>query len=287
MVSMNKILLLLIAVFAIQYNALSQENTFSKDEKEKLINDSIWKKSSVLIIPFEEKMYMSEIDHRITTKSKMTYEELNHFMRKSLTEEVANAVSLRRNAYSFYHPEIDSIKKELHFISTSVSYQYLQLPKEESIQNDPSKEDNSQKKELENLNPFKKTAAEKQKKAADQRNSGIVNGQLATTEKQGERYMHCRIDNPELLAELKGFHLSQWFVFINQLDLLYSSDHPGMVRIKVHYTLYSEDNKLLHSGAEVVLMPENVTDIKEIRDIYLKRAAIGMSQKIATFIPSE
>ena len=85
MLSMNKILFLLIAVFVIQYNALSQENTFSKDEKDKLINDSIWKKSSVLIIPFEEKMYMSEIDHRITTKSKMTYEELNNFMRKSLT----------------------------------------------------------------------------------------------------------------------------------------------------------------------------------------------------------
>lgn len=239
-----------------------------------LDNDSIFKKSSVLVIPFESKMYMSQIDKQLAQRSGLSYAQLVQEMRKMLVEIVALKVDETMKSYRLFAPGIDSIEKELHYAYTSINYNYRPIP--EGIQKDPVKKDSSKLK----LPPVLNNKKEKQKEN-NEGGTRIVNGQIVSEESNVEKFMDVDLLNDKLLQELSRFYNSKWFIFLNQLDLLYSSESPAQIRIKVHYSIFDGNQNKKYAGAAVTMMPEHINDLKEIKNDYFFKIATEINNQFS------
>ncbi|MGZ3865686.1 MAG: hypothetical protein ACXVNR_04440, partial [Bacteroidia bacterium] len=49
-------------------------------------------KQRIMIIPFEPKMYMSQIDHKINAETKFTQKQIKENFRKGINEELTRAL---------------------------------------------------------------------------------------------------------------------------------------------------------------------------------------------------
>ena len=49
-------------------------------------------KHKVMVIPFESKLYMSEIDHKINAETKLSQKEIKEAFRKGINAELARAL---------------------------------------------------------------------------------------------------------------------------------------------------------------------------------------------------
>lgn len=230
--------------------------------------DSLFKKASVLVIPFEPKLYMSQIDKQLAMRNGLNYDQLLEKMRLMLCEIVSFKVNETMKSYRLFQPDNDSIMKELHYAYTSVNYVYRPLP--EAIQKDPEKKKDSSVVKLPSI-----VNRKREKNTTTQKEGGtkIVNGQIVSEESGVEKFMDADLLNNQLLEELSGLYHSTWFIFLNQLDLLYSSESPTQIRIKVHYTIFDVKNKKHYAGAAITLMPDHITDLKVIKDDYFFKTA--------------
>lgn len=262
---MKKLLLLLFVGFS--FSGIAQKNSPLISYTE----DSLFKKSSVLVIPFETKLYMSQIDKQLSQRSGLNYDQLVESMRKLLVDVVAFKVNETMKSYRLYWPGNDSIEKELHYTYTSINYNYRALP--EAIQKDPTKTDSSKIKLPKILS--KKDKEEERKEGG----ARIENGQIISEESNVEKFMDVDLLNLTLLDELSTLYNSNWFIFLNQLDLLYSSDTPSQIRIKVHYTIFDINTKKQYAGAAITFMPDYINDLKEIKDTYFFKLATEINNQ--------
>jgi hypothetical protein len=235
---------------------------------------------SVLVVTFSPKLYMSQIDKQLALRNNLSFEQLVDRMRFDLAESVAFRVGDKMPSYSLFQPRNDSLMRELHFTYTSVLHSYRPLAGNDAIQSDPSKTtDKPIIRPLRNkiINP---QPAENKKEVPAEPGTRIENGQVVSVEDPREKFMDCDIQNPSLLNELNTLYNSEYFIFLNQLDLLYSPESTEWIRIKVHYSCFNLAGKKIHAGAAIKNMPSSITDLSTIRNDYFYPIAIEIADKL-------
>ena len=75
--------LFFLVLITISFNAFSQETT-AGDVSNKNSNN----KGSVLIIPFEPKLYISDIDNQIAVKNEMNFQDIKAKFRAALDQNI-------------------------------------------------------------------------------------------------------------------------------------------------------------------------------------------------------
>ncbi|GIV26680.1 MAG: hypothetical protein KatS3mg027_0494 [Bacteroidia bacterium] len=206
-----------------------QQPTTRKDvEKEKTL---ITNQAKVLIIPFENKMYMSEIDYYVNKETKLNTKQIRHEFRNGLNEQLY--YSLKKKKFIPIDLMSDTVKyyKDLKFIYGNISYDYVKIPDQ---------------------NNYKPPVREKKEK-------GIQQGQIVAESDDENRFMNTRVLSPALVPYLYQKYKAQYYVFINELDLKASAVNPtdyipqnAKRKIVVHYTIFSVDAKEINSGVAEV-----------------------------------
>lgn len=234
-----------------------------------MVTDTSFKRS-VLVVPFETKMYMSQIDRQICNRHQISFENMVDIMRKNLADIVAFKLEDVIDAYSLMQPGKDSLEHELHYTYTSVNYVYRAMPEEKK----ETAKDSSRL-------PVKIKIGTKGEKTntKPKTENGIQNGQIIAEEDPREKFMDADIINPKLLNELSGLYHSTWFVFINQLDLLYSPESTDQIRIKVHYSIFNENGTKKYAGAAISKMPSSISDLSTIKNDYFYAIATEITDK--------
>lgn len=242
--------LIFLLILAISFKAFSQETT-----KGDVAKNNISDKKSVLIIPFEPRLYISDIDNQIATKNEMNFLDIKAKFRAALDQNIFNALKPYFSPLSFYTLDETEAKNELSYIYNSIGYKYEVMDAEVK---DESKENKF-------LNKFKKN-----EKETEYEEAVVKNGQIESRVDNREKFMKTVLSNNELLPTLNKKYQAEYYIFINELDIIrglesqYSnSDKPQDRSIKVHYTIFNNKAEVA-SGAIIIAFNDNENDINKI-----------------------
>lgn len=216
-------------------------------------------KHKVMIIPFEPRMYMSEIDMYINQESKLTGKQIRAMFRDAVDEQLYKALKAHYSVVDLMDDTVKT-KKDISMIYQHLGYEYQKVPDQE------------------HYTPPKR---EKEEKA-------ITNGQLTAGTNTDLRFMNAKVQNAKLVPYLYDKYKCDIFVFVNQLDLKSSTntDASGMVnpngmrKAVLHYTVYSYDAVELNSGIAEQEFPATVNNPAKISSAYLSKVAQIVSSRL-------
>ena len=224
---MKKLLIGCFILFSFYANA--QDGTRSTTSK------STVPEGEIMLIPFEPKMYMSEIDKKVNEQTKWPFEKIRENFRHQLDIQLKSKFQGTGTVVSFYS---DSAKmwKDLEYIYKSTSVTYVPLS-----------------------NP-----------TSTQKKSGIKNGQVEVDVNEEKKFMNTKVNNNELLSYLNQKYKTRYFVFVNELDIKndinsYDGASDSFQReIAVHYTILDNTGKLISAGISSAHISSGMTEPKKI-----------------------
>lgn len=262
---MNRSYVIILFLFLTEIS-YSQEKTYSS--KEEILIERRPGIGKLVIIPFEDKMYMSDADAPIGKETGLNPGEIMTKFRNSLIESME--IEMRRDwdIQVFY----EEMKLEeafgLDYVHAGVRYQYVEISDEVLMANDTT----IQKKDLKN------------NKKQGKNQSGISGGEIVTYSDNREKYMTLIVENDTLLAFMDSSLKSDYYLFINEFDIRHFVSDPDRItsgglqyRLKVHFNCLDEKEKSLVSGAVTTNVPANTKNVYEI----IQKSMPEISKKLA------
>ena len=213
----------------------------------------------VMVIPFEPKLYISEIDQRVNAETQMTFQEIRSDFRGALDLLLVAELKKRFKVLSVLK-DTTVVHNDIKLVYESIGYDYLPLP-------EGGKDDN--KKAAVKEDRVKSTTGQ----AKTKNNATIQDGQLVVTTNDQKRYMNTKVLNPKLLSDLHRKYGINYFVFVNELDLKYdmANRSKGMASgnvnrlATVHYSVYDASGKLLAGGVATKDFSGEMNEPKKIK----------------------
>jgi hypothetical protein len=252
-----KFFLVSLAFIILSINLAGQNPTLNQKNKPEREASSLHK---IMLIPFEPKLYMSEIDRAINAETKLSSREIRYKFRDGLNEQLYKAFKTAKYNVVDLMDDTVKYKRDTEGIYQYLSYEYLKVPDQDN---------------------YKAPQKEKEKPK-------IEKGQL-NVETDGEsRFMEARLTSPKVVPMLYGKYKTDLFIFINQLDLKASgSKDPtemgaGSVnrKIIVHYTVYTFDAKKINSGIAEEEFDAELNNPKKIIDKHFSKIAAIILQRV-------
>ena len=231
----------------------SQETTYG-GTKEDLVKKA-GALGSLVIIPFENRMYLSDADAPIGRETGLKPGELQIKFRNSLVETLEMEMQKDWDLIQFYDPTRLNENESLEYIHHSLRYQFDPVSDKVLLANDTTLD----KKDLKKKNKSKK------------QEEGIVNGQVVSRVDDTERFMNMYIQNDSLMAFLDSNLKSDYYLFINEFDIRYHVSDPSKIasggltyRLKSHFTCIDDKGKVLVAGVTTSDVNAGTQNIYEI-----------------------
>jgi hypothetical protein len=211
-----------------------------------------------MIIPFEGKLYMSQIDHKINAETKMSQKQIKETFRRGISKELESALKKNYETLDLLK-DTSKYKKDLFAIYKSLTYTYDKVPDQSN---------------------YKAPVNDKTK------NESIKKGQLVVETDPNARFMNAKIMSPAMVPGLFAKYKTDLFLFVNQLDILsntLASGETGSLTervITVHYTVYTIDAKEIQSGICSVKFSPEVNAPSKIVSSYISKIAGEIARRI-------
>lgn len=198
-------------------------------------------KEKMLIIPFEPRMYMSEIDLYISQETKMTYPQMWTDFRKNLNESLA--LQFKTN-----YATISLLKdtNELQYIYNNIGFKY---------------------------DPVSDTTANVASKKNQSDTHQMINGQINADVNSQKSFMNTYVLTDKLLPLLYKKYHTDVFIFINELDIKHvlksDADMNASADIferemTVQYSILDKSGKYIAAGITSTRFPLEMNVPKKI-----------------------
>lgn len=213
---------------------------------------------SILLVPFEGKMFLSEINQKLAQQNDLTSEQILERFTMAIDQAFLYTFQDRCSVSSFYLLEDEESTKDLNYVYDNLNLEY----------------------ELVSLSQEKtrlEKAKEKLKKKEDNsyHKGEIQGGQIITKRDERERYMKAVVEDQKMLDSMHFKFNNRYFLFVNQLDVrnvyadAISMQQMNYSReIKLHYTLYHKSGEILTTGISRTTFPSDLNDINKITKGY-------------------
>lgn len=218
----------------------------------------------VLLIPFKPTMYFSEVDKKIGTQQKMNFEQVRDAFRWGLDKKLLLQMQTANSTYSLLSDSAKN-RKDLEMVYKAISFSYDKVTPDGSVDKSST--------------PVKEEPK-------------IKNGQLVVEMSDEAKFMNTRIDNPKLLPYLNAKYKTDYFVFINELDIRNDMNSYDITTdtyqrtVTVHYTIFDKSGKKLNAGIVTSSFSSNVNSTKTIINTAFAAAAKALNQRVAKAIPA-
>ena len=226
-------------------------------------NKKIAAQHKVMVIPFEPKMFMSEISKNINKETNMSFDQIRNTFRSGLEFDLLMDVKSTFRTVSLLADSANT-RKDVDYIYGSIGYSYDVIPVE-----NPTKAD------------IKKNEEKNAKK------QGIKNGEVVVKINEDHRFMNAKISNRELLSYLNKKYETDIFIFVNQLDIKnsvaegFDINSNGFEReVTIHYTIFDLTGKQLNAGTTTSRFSSQVNDPKKIIMDHVSVATRGISKRL-------
>ena len=216
-------------------------------------------KHKIMIIPFEPKLYMSQIDHKIHSETKLNQKEIKEAYRKGINAELAKSLKQKYEVVDLLKDTV-KFKKDLLNIYNNITFSYEKVPDQAHY----------------------KIPVEEQTK----KNESIKNGQILVETNPDAHFMNARVTSPTLIPGLYAKYKTDLFLFINQLDVFageLTTNNVGMSSerlIILHYTVFTVDAKEINSGTCNIKFPADVNNSSRIISTYVSKVSAEITRRI-------
>jgi len=216
-------------------------------------------KHKIMLIPFEPRLYMSEIDFALNKESKLSARQIKNTFRDGINEQLYRSLKSQHMVVDLLDDTVKT-KKDLGDIYQYLSLEYMRVPDQAN---------------------YKPPVREKEE-------NKIQNGQIISESDNLPRFMNAKLKNATLVPYLYGKYKSDIFVFVNQIDLKASNSggpadaaiSDGFRKIIVHYTVYTFDAKEINSGTAETQFPVSLNNPAKIVNTYFAKTAQIITERI-------
>lgn len=243
----KQLLLTILSGFLCCASTLAQTTINTKDKTPVAVTHK------VMLIPFEPRLYMSEIDHHINAETKMSAKQIKYTFRDGINEQLFK--SFKNVKYGVVDLMEDTVKykKDIEGIYQFLNYEYMKIPDQAN---------------------YKVPVKEKEEKK-------IEKGQLNVETDVEARFMNARMSNPKALPALNSKYRCDVFIFINQFEIrAVGSAVPGEFtnpnanrKALIHYTVFTKDMKEINSGIAETEFESNLNNPKKINEKHISKLA--------------
>ena len=102
------------------FNCFSQTTINKKDKVERETSTT----HKVMLIPFEPRLYLSEIDYNINAETKLTAKQIKHTFRDGLNDQLYKAFKIEKYAVVDLMEDTTKYKKDIEGIYQYLSFDY-------------------------------------------------------------------------------------------------------------------------------------------------------------------
>ncbi len=213
-----------------------------------------------MVIPFEPKLYMSQIDHKINAETKLNQREIKEAFRRGINAELAKELKKKYEVLDLLKDTVKN-KKDVFNIYKNITFSYEKVPDQMN---------------------YKAPVEEKSKKGTT-----IQNGQISVESSTDAHFMNVRVTSPGLIPELYAKYKTDLFLFINQLDVFSNQIAAGDIgavserTITLHYTVFTIDAKEINSGTCSMKFPQSANTPNKIISGYIGKIGSEITRRIA------
>lgn len=222
----------------------------------------------IMIIPFENEMYLCGIQSSIAAESNKTHQQIVKLFRYGLASQLQNKFLYMYSTTSLVH--FNDTTKDLLKTYASVNYKFEPYQKELS----PEELEAGKKKEKKKF--FKK---KKQTK--------ISKGQLVSRKTTQPKFASLQIKNKKILPYLSNKYQTDLYVFITELDIQNNiTDQSALANnkyvrdLRAHYAIVDYEGKFISKGVVSTTFPNTVNTVQEISSIYFPKLADKLALKL-------
>tara|TARA_Y100000739_G_C20592772_1_gene458786 strand:+ start:945 stop:1814 length:870 start_codon:yes stop_codon:yes gene_type:complete len=228
----------------------------------------------VMIIPFEENMYLCGVQTHLAQHSRKTHNEIVQFFRESTVLELQNQFLYRYNTVSLLH--YNDTTKDLIKAYDAISYKFEIAP----IEN----EEESSKKTIDKArNLFQKKTV----KSSKFERGSTSDGQIVSLKNTDQKFAAIVVRKKENIAFLSKKYNADLFVYVTEFDIENDMSNPSAFvngeykrLLKLHFSMVNKEGEVIEKGLVSIPFPNNQNSIYKIRTLYLPLAAKKMMDKL-------
>lgn len=251
-------------------NAMAQE----KPDAIAYPNDSLIRKyQKVMIIPFENNMYVCGIQPYLAASSGKTHIEIVEFFRNAVALELQNQFLYLYNTASLIH--YSDTNKDIFKAYDAVSYKFEIAPIEKE---DGAEKENSMDKAK---NLFKR------KKSKEYQRGLTKEGNIVSDKNTEQKFATVHVRKKENIAYLSKKYRADLFVYITEMDIENDiSNQSAFINneyerfLRLHYSMVNKKGEVISKGLVNIKFPNSVNTIEEIKKTYLPLIAKKLTAKL-------
>lgn len=218
--------------------------------------------ASVLLVPYEPKMYIADVTRELCTANDMDAGEIRRILREGLSQLVATEIGQKASVIDLLNEGEEEKMKDIAEIYSAISYQYIKVPEPDT--------------------------SKVKKERPDQvgRGTYLKDGQLKSYYDGKERFMDATIQDKNLLSYVKKRYEPDYLVFLNELDIRVLRNGPPMPgeqrdrQIKVHYTIFNAKGKKLAGSAVMLDYPYGKNNVFDIVREYFSLIGASIAEEL-------
>jgi hypothetical protein len=235
----------------------SQTTINDTEKKPKSLVTTSSTKHKVLLIPFTNKLYLSEIDHVINAETNQTQKEIRWEFKDGLDEALYKQFKSKFDVVSLIEDTVKN-KKEIALAEAGIGYKYDKVPDQKNY---------------------------KAPKSDYKQDVQIKNGQIIDEVNSEARFMNARLVDNTVLEKLNKKYKTDLFVIINELDIKGAAQTNDFNADKnrtavIHYTVFTLEGKEINSGIATVKFPKNLNQPAKISSSYFTKVAAEISERV-------
>jgi hypothetical protein len=213
----------------------------------------------IMTVPFEPKLYLSEIDKKINAQTKWNFDQIRENFRHQFDKQLQLKLKNSASVISFY---TDSAKmsKDLEYLYGATRLCFDPLNKPSSLNSLPTKI------------------------------SGIKDGQVAVEMSSEKKFTNVLLTDKDALLYLNKKYQAEYFVFVNQLDIKNDPDSYDITtdtyrrNLDVHFTVLDKQGKLITCGIASSTFSSKENNPKKIVATSFSPAAAYIAAKFISMI---
>ncbi|HOZ29905.1 MAG TPA: hypothetical protein PLL66_03220 [Bacteroidales bacterium] len=223
----------------------------------------------ILLVPFDPRIYYNDATAIIAEKEGETHDEIMEYFRYQLNLQLYDAMMDSCVIISLFSDNTRQDKEDIDGLYSIISYELVQAM--------PNALEDAEK-EKKGYFARKREDKEQQRRKDEiaQYNTKIVDGEIVgKRQPTNDMYLNIVFHQPEVLTEIANRRDVDYFLFINQFDIKgnygdpYLSGNSKSERtIKVHFSIYNSQGKLVHGSFGENKMPFDLADKQEIASLY-------------------
>lgn len=233
-------------------------------------NSGSGRSKRILLVPFDPRIYINDATGLMIQKDGGTHDELMEYFRYQFNLQLYNAMIDSCTVVSLYTDNTRVDQDDIDTLYSIISYELVL-----AMKNNPEYADDEEEKGYFQRKREEKAQQRRIDEAAEYK-TRVQDGELVSRRQPAsDMNLNIVFHQPEVLAEIARRRNIDLYLFINEFELTGNYGDPYLTgnskaerTLKVHFSLYNPEGKMVHTSFGEVKIPFSLDDRAKVKDLY-------------------